>query len=465
VPTPSSAVPEIEGNPRRWTILAVLCAALCAIVIDNTILAIAVPSIGRQLHASETDLQWITTSYGLVLSALLLPLAVLGDRYGRRRLFIIGLVIFGGASLTGAFAGSPEALIICRGAMGAGGACAMPATLAIIGNVFAPHERGRAISVWSSVGGAAGAAGPTIGGLLLSRFWWGSVFLVNVPVVIVGVIAGLRWVPESRDPAAPVIDWPGAVLWTGALGGLLFGIIEGPERGWTSAAVLLPIVATIVLLALFWRRERVAPAPLLSPATARHPGMRTGAAIVPTTFFALFGTQFVLTQWLQGPRGLGTIAASLCFLPNAAGSITGALTNQRLVAAGGHPRAILTGASAMVIGLAGIAVGVHSDLLLAVLVGFGLMGLGQGFVIPSGVELIMTSTPPEQAGSAAGVNETIVEAGGALGIAVMGSVLVARTSFAAPLPVAAILLVLATIASLRAHRRGIRCPEPLTPGA
>jgi MFS family permease len=455
VQSPSTSASVAEGHPRQWVILGVLCAALCAIVIDNTILAIAVPSIGRQLHATETDLQWITTSYGLVLSALLLPLAVLGDRYGRRRLFVIGLIIFGLSSLVGAFVGSPTALIISRGAMGAGGACAMPATLAIIGNVFAPHERGRAISVWSSVGGFAGAAGPLIGGLLLSRFWWGSVFLVNVPVVIVGVVAGLLYVPESRDPSAPVIDWPGAVLWTGALGGLLFGIIEGPERGWSSMPVLAPIAATVVLLALFWRRERVAPAPLLSPATARHPGMRAGAAIVPTTFFALFGTQFVLTQWLQGPRGLGTVAASLCFLPNALGSIAGALTNQRLVRRGGHSRAIATGASTMIIGLLLIGISIRADLLPPVLVGLALLGLGQGLVIPSGVELIMTSTPPEQAGSAAGVNETIVEAGGALGIAVMGSVLVARGSYASPLPVAAVLLVLAAAASLRAHRRGV----------
>jgi MFS family permease len=433
-------------------ILGVLCAALCAIVIDNTILSIAIPSIGEQLDADETDLQWITTSYGLVLSGLLLPLAVLGDRYGRRRLLVIGLVIFGVSSAAAAFATTPVALILCRGAMGAGGACAMPATLAIIGNVFAARDRGRAISVWSGVAGFAAAAGPLIGGLLLTQFWWGSVFLVNVPVVIVGVVAAIVLVPESSDPAAPAIDWPGAGLWTFALVGLLFGIIEGPERGWTDTTVLVPIAVAAALLVAFARREQRAPAPLISPASARHRGMRAGAAIIPTTFFAVFGSQFVLTQWLQGPRGLGTLAAASCFLPNAAFSVLGSLANPRLVRRGGHALAITAGAVTMTLGLVGLAAGIGGDTLAVVVVAFGVVGLGQGFLIPSGVELIMTSTPAEQAGSAAGVNETIVEAGGALGVAVVGSILVATSSYAWPIPVAAAVVAAAAVASVRLQR-------------
>ncbi len=430
-----------------------LCAALCAIVIDNTILSIAVPSIGRDLGADETDLQWITAAYALVLSGLLLPLAVLGDRFGRKRLFIVGFVVFGAASGVAATVDSATGLIACRAVMGIGGAAAMPATLAIIGNVFGPVERGRALAVWSGVAGFAGAAGPLLGGVLLSRFWWGAVFLVNVPVVIVGVVAAVVIVPESRDPATPRIDWPGAALWTGALVGLLFAIIEGPVRGWTSGAVVAPIGLSIALLLAFVRRERRASAPLLPPVTARHPGMRAGAAIVPAAFFALFGGQFVLTQWLQGPRALGTIAAAACFVPNALASIAGAFANPRTVARVGAAGTIRLGVATMTVGLLGTGLGIATNLVPLVIVAFGLVGLGQGFVIPTGMELIMSSAAFDQAGSAAGVNETIVEAGGAFGVAVMGSVLVGTASFSRPLVVGAAGLVLGATVSLRVQRR------------
>jgi MFS family permease len=433
-------------------ILGVLAGVCSAITIDNTILSIALPSIRAQLDASETDLQWITAAYGLVLAGALLPLAVIGDRFGRRLLLIIGLAIFGAASTAAAFVDSPTALIVCRGALGLGGACAMPATLAIIGNVFAADGASRAISIWSGVAGFGAAAGPLLGGVLLAHFWWGSVFLVNLPVVVVGIVAAVLIVPESRDPSTPHIDFPGAALWTGALVGLLYGIIEGPERGWTSAAVLVPLATAAGLLALFARRMQRVPAPLLAPRTARHPGMRAGAAIIPVTFFAIFGTQFVFTQWLQGPKGLGPIAAATCFLPNAVISVAGSLLNHRLVMRGGHRLSITIGATTMVIGLLATGAGVGADSLPFAIVAFAVLGNGQGFTIPSGVELIMTSAAPEQAGSAAGVNETIVEAGGALGVAVMGSVLVGSASYAWPLPVAALAIGLGAFAALRVQR-------------
>jgi MFS family permease len=449
----SSAVSSpTTGHPQRWAILAVLCLVLIAIALDNTILSIALPSIRDQLGATETDLQWITAAYGLVLAGCLLPLAVLGDRFGRRRLLLIGLTTFGAASAVAALAESPGALIACRGAMGLGGACAMPATLAIIGNVFSEEERGRAISVWSGIAGFGGAAGPLIGGLLLAHYWWGSVFLVNLPVVAVGVAAALAIVPESRDPATPRIDAQGAVLWTAALVGLLFGIIEGPERGWTSAIVVVSLAVAVVLLAGFaWRTTRV-PAPLLAPRTARHPGMRAGAAIIPTAFFAIFGTNFVVTQWLQGPRGLGTLAAAACFAPNALATLTGSLSHHRAVLRWGHRGTIVRGATSMVLMLLATAAGIGTGSLALTVVAFTLSGLGVGLVLPSGVELIMTSAAPEQAGSAAGVNETIVEAGGALGVAVMGSVLVASSSFAWPLPVAACVVAAGAAMAARIQR-------------
>jgi MFS transporter, DHA2 family, multidrug resistance protein len=442
-----------EGHPRRWAILPVLCGVLIVIAVDNTILSIALPSIREQIHASESDLQWITAAYGLVLAGVLLPAAVVGDRIGRRRMLIAGLVIFGSASAAAALVDSPDALIACRAALGLGGAAAMPATLAIIGNVFAPSERGRAISIWSGVAGLGAAAGPLVGGLLLAHFWWGSVFLVNVPICVAGVVAAALIVPESFDPSSPRVDVAGAALWTAALVGLIFGIIEAPERGWTSGTVLTVVPAAAVLLAVFAARTRRAAFPLLAPATARHPGMRAGAAVIPTTFFAIFGTQFVLTQWLQGPEGLGTVAAAACFAPGAVGSVVGSLLNHAVVARGGHVRAIGWGAAGMVASLVLTGVGVGTGSLTLAVLAFSLFGFAQGMVIPSGVELIMTSAAPEQAGSAAGVNETIVEAGGALGIAVMGSVLVGAASFGWPIVVGAGVVAVGAAGSCAVLRR------------
>jgi MFS family permease len=437
-------------------ILGVLCGVLIAITVDNTILSIALPSIREQLDASETDLQWITAAYGLVLSGTLLPFAVLGDRIGRRRMLIAGLAIFGVASGVAAFVESPGALIFCRGAMGLGGASAMPATLAIIGNVFAPAERGRAISIWSGCAGFGAAGGPLLGGLLLAHFWWGAVFLVNLPIVAIGIVAAVAIVPESRDPATPRIDVQGAAVWTAALVGLIFGIIEGPERGWLSATVVLPMIVGAALLGLFAIRMQRVSSPLLAPATARHPGMRAGAAIIPAIFFALFGTQFVITQWLQGPEDLGPIAAASCFVPNAICGVAGSLLNHRVVQRGGHVTAVRIGGATIVLGLLATGLAIGGDALALAVVAFAVVGFGQGFAIPSGVELIMTSAAPEQAGSAAGVNETIVEAGGALGVAVMGSVLVGATSFAWPLVVGAGVVALGAGVSVQLQRRHAR---------
>ncbi len=199
-----------------------LCLALCAIVIDNTILNVALPTLRRELHASETDLQWITTAYALTLSGLLLPLGVLGDRFGRRGLLVAGLTLFGSASAVAAFTSSPLQLAAARGVMGIGGAATMPATLSLLGNIFSPRERARAIAIWTSVAAVAAALGPIVGGLLLSRFWWGSVFLVNVPVVAITVVAVLVLLPRSRAPVARAIDGRGSVLWAGSLALLLF---------------------------------------------------------------------------------------------------------------------------------------------------------------------------------------------------------------------------------------------------
>ena len=437
---------------RRRLILAVLSLALCMVVIDNTILSIALPSISRALHTDETGLQWISTSYALVLSGLLLPLAVLGDRFGRKGLLLIGLTVFGVASAAAAFSENATQLAALRGVMGIGGACTMPATLAILGNVFPDEHRARAIGIWAATAGLAAAAGPVIGGFLVERYWWGSVLLVNVPVVIAALIGAALFVPPSRDPSAPPVDGWGSLWWTGALAALLFTIIEGPVRGWVSAPVVAGAIVAIGLLVAFARRERRAPSPMLAPETARHPSMLGGATAMTATFFAMFGAQFVLTQWLQGPRGLSALSAGLCFGPQAMGGLTGSLGAPRIASRIGHPRMSIYGLLILASGLFVTTAGVAADQVPVAIIGFGVVGLGLGSAAASAVELIMSSVPMERAGTAAGVNETIVEATGALGVAVFGSMLSAGAAFAVPLPVGAVGAIAAAYVVSRVSR-------------
>ena len=441
--------------------LVVCCLALSMIVIDNTILAVAIPSLGRELHAGETDLQWIATSYGLVLAGLLLPLAVLGDRYGRKGLLLTGLAVFGAASGAAAFATSPLMLTITRGVMGVGGACTMPATLSILGNVFDEGERGRAIAIWSGIAGVATAFGPIAGGLLLARFWWGSIFLVNVPVAAIAIVAGALLVPTSRDPAARPLDRGSALRWWGALTAALVAIIEGPQQGWTSAVVLLAAALAAILLGAFVHRERVSPRPMIPRATVRDPRLRWGAVNMGALFFSAFGVQFVLTQWLQGPRHHSALGAGAFFIPNAAAGIVASLRNPRWAARFGHGAVASAGLLCIAAGAAATGVFIATSSEAGVFVAAAVVGFGIGTAAPSGAELIMSSASADNAGAAAGVNETLVEAAGALGIAVLGTVLAAQglannRAYAWPMPVAAVIALAGAVGVGRALRSPVR---------
>ncbi|MCU1427406.1 MAG: drug resistance transporter, EmrB/QacA subfamily [Actinomycetia bacterium] len=453
---------QATGHPRRWLALVVLSLALTMVVIDNTILAVAIPSIGKALHADETALQWITTSYSLVLAGLLLPLAVMSDRRGRKTLLIVGLAIFGVASTAAAFATTPAMLVCARGAMGVGGACAMPASLSVLNSVFAPADRGQALAIWSGVAGFASGAGPIVGGLLLARFWWGSVFLVNAPVAIVALVAAVAWVPQSSDPASPMVDRRSAVRWWGALTAVIVAVIEGPRQGWLSPVVIVATAAAAGLFVAFTRNERRSPGPLIERAAARDPRMRWGAASISALFFGAFGSQFVLTQWIQFSQRRSALEAGLLFVPNALATVVAALGNPRLVARFGHGRIVATGLG--VLGAGGVlsAIAVVAGSLPAVAAGGLLIGAGIGTASASCVELIMSSASPERAGSAAGVNETLIEAAGATGIAVLGSVLAATGSYAWPLPVMAVVAFVTAVGATRALRGANSSINPAT---
>jgi DHA2 family multidrug resistance protein-like MFS transporter len=301
---------------RRWWILGVLSVSVFLVVVDNTIVNVALPTLNRELGASVSELQWIVDAYSLVFAGLLLAAGGLGDRLGRRGAMQVGLVIFGVTSALGAFATTSGQLILARGAMGIGAALVFPATLAILTNVFTePSERAKAIGAWSAVSGLAVAFGPVTGGFLLEHFWWGSVFLVNVPIVVVALVGGALLVPTSRDPESHRFDVPGTVLSIGAVGLLVLTVIEGPRWGWGSTTTLLGFAGAAVLLVAFVAWELRSAHPLLEVRVFRIPRFSAAAGAISIAFFSLFGFIFLVTQYFQFVKGYSTLSAGVHTLP------------------------------------------------------------------------------------------------------------------------------------------------------
>src|SRR5438874_5943476 len=332
-----------EGYERRWWILGVLCLSLLVIGLDNTILNVALPTLVRDLGASTSQLQWIVDAYTLIFAGLLLTAGSLSDRFGRRMALAVGLVIFGVGSLASAFAGSASTLIFTRALMGVGGAFIMPSTLSILTNVFPAEERGRAIGIWAGVSGLGIGIGPVVGGWLLTHLWWGSVFLVNVPVVIFALIAGRLIVPNSKDPSAPQLDPQGAVLSIVGLVSLVYGIIEAPSHGWTDPLILTAFGIALVTLTAFIAWERRSDHPMLNLEFFKNPRFTAANISVTLVFFALFGSLFFLTQYLQFVLGYSPLQAGYRVAPIAlvlivvspiTGRLVNPLGNKVLVAAG-----------------------------------------------------------------------------------------------------------------------------------
>jgi EmrB/QacA subfamily drug resistance transporter len=418
----SSRAPD-QADPRRWLVLVIMNLSLLLIVMDNTIVNVALPSIRTDLGATTGQLQWIVDAYILVFAGLLLTMGALGDRFGRRGALSIGLTIMGVSSVASSFATSPDQLIATRAIMGVGAALVMPGTLSILTNVFTdPRERAKAIAIWTATAGMAVAIGPVTGGWLLEHFWWGSVFLVNVPVVVIAVTLGQLFVPTSRDPAAPRIDVPGALLSITGLVALVYAIIEGPN-GWSEPNVLGGFALAAVLLTAFVAWERHTPQPMLDIRFFENARFSAASAAIMLTFFAMFGTMFLLTQFLQSVLGYTPLETGVRFLPMAATMMVLAPNSTRLVDRLGSKVVV---ASGMLIAAAGLlltsrlTVGAsYTDVAIALVV----FSAGLALVMPPATESIMGSLPPAKAGVGSAVNDTTREIGGALGVAVLGSVL------------------------------------------
>lgn len=416
-------VPE-EVHRRRWWTLGVLCFSLLVIILDNTIVNVAIPALQRELGATTSQLQWVVDAYVLVFAGLLLTAGALGDRFGRKGALGAGLVVMGTASAASAFATSAHQLIATRAVMGVGGALIMPSTLSILTNVFRdPRERGRAIAVWAGTAGMAGALGPLTGGFLLEHFWWGSVFFVNVPVVAVALLAGWKLVPTSRDPAAPPVDVPGALLSIAGLVALVWAIIDAPERGWTDGAVLGAFAAAGVLLAAFALWERATPYPMLSLAFFRNPRFSAASAAVTLTFFVMFGTMFAFTQYLQFVLGYTPLQAGVRMLPMAGVMMVVAPTSARIVERVGTKVVVATGLTVVTGGMVLASLLTPEGGYLPALGVLMVIALGMALTMAPATESIMGSLPPTKAGVGSAVNDTTRQVGGALGVAVLGSIL------------------------------------------
>ena len=421
------------GHPRRWAILAVLVTSLLVVVLDNTILNIALPTIQRDLEADQSQLVWAVDSYILVFAALLFTWGVLGDKYGRKKILVIGLIIFGIASAACAFATSPTELIVFRGLMGIGGAAVLPVTLAIITVVFPPHERGKAIGAWAGAVGAAVALGPVLGGLLLENptwtSWltnndWGGVFLINVPIVIIGVIGIISVVPETKNPKPQALDIPGLVISFTGLVLLVYGIIHASVTlTFLTPSVWVPILLGVLVLTGFVIAEARSDHRSFDVTLFKNRGYAVSLTAVSLAFFAMSGILFTLPFFFQTLRGFSTLEAGLCFLPFAVGQIIAAPRSAGMVARFGY-KIVLTGGLALVtlamLGIANLSIDMPLWIVLAI---FFVFGFGMGNVIAPASTVMQNALPLARAGAGSAVQNTVRQVFGALGVAVMATVL------------------------------------------
>ncbi|MFD9941643.1 MFS transporter [Nonomuraea sp. NPDC059023] len=416
-----------NGHPRRWAILGVLVFALLAVVLDNTILNVAMKTIAdpvQGLGATQSELEWAINSYTLVFAGLLFTFGVIGDRTGRKRMLFIGMLLFGLSSLASAYSQDPTQLILARAAMGIGGAAIMPATLAIISNVFPPHERGKAIGVWAGGVGLAVAIGPITGGLLIEHFWWGSVFLINVPIVVISMILIGTIVPESRDPKPSKLDPVGVILSIIGLVAVVYGIIRGGELGSVvNAEVLLPTLFGLLVLGAFVWWERRVEHPAFDVRNFSNVRFSSAIGMMGIVFFAMMGGMFFLTFYLQIVLGFSALQAGAMMIPFAAAQLIFAPLSQRINERFGAKLSSTVAMSIIALILASYALFDQNTPIVLIEIVFFIQGAAMANIMPPATTAIMEALPREKAGVGSAMSNTVRQVAGALGVAVLGAVL------------------------------------------
>jgi EmrB/QacA subfamily drug resistance transporter len=403
--------------------LIVTCLSVLVVALDLTVLNIALPTISRSLHAGTGDLQWIVDAYSLAFAAVMLPAGIVGDRFGRKRMLMTGLVVFLGASLMAALADSTEQLIVARVVMGLGAALVFPLSLATVSAAFDDEERPKAVGTLTAVVAIGLPLGPVVGGLLLQHFSWNSVFWINVPAVCITLVAGAFLVPESRNPEAPPLDVPGALLSAGAITSLVWGLINGPEHGWSAPATWALLIASAVLFTGYLARERGAAHRLIDPALFRDRRFAWGTAATVAVSVALFGIMFVFPQYEQSVLGYGPISSGVRLLPMMGGLLVAGGAASPLAKAAGTKLTVAAGLVLLIAGLVILSQIRLGDGYALAGIGLGVCGLGIGASIAAAMNAVMAAAGGDEAGVGAAVNSTLRQVGGAVAVAVLGSVL------------------------------------------
>ncbi|WP_267245745.1 MFS transporter [Streptomyces sp. PR69] len=409
-------------RPGRWLALAVLALAVLLVAVDATVLGLATPFLSEDLGPSATQLLWIGDVYSFVIAGLLVSMGSLGDRIGRKKLLLTGAVAFGAVSVLNAYATTPELMIAARALLGVAGATLMPATLALIRNIFHdPRERSLAIGIWGAMASAGAAVGPVVGGFLLEHFWWGSVFLINLPVMAILVLVGVKLIPESKNPVTGPWDLASVALSLIGMVAVVYAIKEAATHGpsWQAGAA-----AVIGLAALygFVRRQLTLPAPLLDMRLFRHRGFSGAVLADLLTILGLSGLVFFLSQFLQLVQERRPFEAGLAELPAAIGAVATGLAAGAVARRFSVRGVVAGGLAAVGLALGGLTLVSQSTgypLLGAILL---VVGAGAGFSFTVTADVILSSVPKEQAGAASAVSETAYELGAALGIALLGSI-------------------------------------------
>jgi EmrB/QacA subfamily drug resistance transporter len=418
------------SHPDRWRVLLVLVLALLVTSIDHTIINVALPSLVGELGADSAGLQWIVASYTVVFAGLLLTAGSLGDRLGRRRALVAGVATFMAGSIGAALATSTGALVASRAVMGLGGALIMPTTLSILVNVFGdPRERAKAIAVWTAVSGLGIALGPIAGGALMRSFSWSAVFWINVPLLAAALVGAFHVVPDSRDPHATRLDPIGALLSIASIGSLVYAVIDAPGHGWTSATPVTLLTVGALTGAAFVTWELHREQPMLDIRLFRNRGFSAGSLTLTALFFAMAGAIFLQAQYLQFILGYTPLAAGFALVPAALGVMLGTGAGAHISSVVGGRAAVVAGTVLAAAGMAVQASFTDGSSYLPTGVGLFLFGIGAGIAMPTATELIMATLPPARAGVGSAVNDTVREIGGALGVAVIGSI--AASSYAA----------------------------------
>jgi DHA2 family multidrug resistance protein-like MFS transporter len=417
----------VGGVRNKWWALGALAVSLLTVGLDATVLSVALPSIATDLHASTSDLQWFNDAYLLVLAAAMLPAGVLGDRYGRKRLLLAALAVFGTASAACAYASSVGELVAARALLGLGAAFMIPLSMAVLPVLFTDKERPRAINVWVAATAVGLPLGPIVGGWLLDNFWWGSVFLINVPLVAVALVAVAVLVPESRSTEPPRIDVLGVLLSSAGLGAFTYGVIDAGERGWTDPTADGAIIVGLAMLAGFvlWQRAVASRGgqPLVDLELFRSRRFTSGAILATIATFAMFGLLFAAPQYLQAVVGADPFGTGLRLLPIIGGLLVGARIADRLTQRRGARTSVTVGFALMAAGLVAGATTDTSTGYGVTATWIAVVGLGLGFALPAAMDTAMGVLTAERSGSGSALLMVLRQASGAVGVAVLGSVL------------------------------------------